>query len=161
MVPQNDGMSRRDEPSLDDAIALAVSAHRGQRYPTLELGRDPFVLHPLRVMLGVSDDTDRIVAVLHDTVEDTDVSLATLTSLGYSKAVVDAVDAMSRRDREPYEEYIERVSRNATARRVKLADLADNLANNRGFDTPQGERARRRRWQRAVRRLRIPENSGA
>ena len=93
MVPQNDTMSRRGEPSLEDAIDLAVSAHRGQRYPTLELGRDPFVLHPLRVMLQVSDDTDRVVAVLHDRVEDSDVSLAGLVSLGYSKAVVGAPDA--------------------------------------------------------------------
>lgn len=63
------------EPGLEDAIALAVEAHRGQCYPSTGARSEPFVLHPLRVMVAVEGELQRVVAVLHDVLEDTDCSL--------------------------------------------------------------------------------------
>lgn len=145
-------------PTLEDAIALSAMAHRGQGYPTLELRREPFILHPLRVMLRMGTDTERIVAVLHDLVEDTDNTLDDLCRLGYPVEVVEAIDRLTRRERESYEEYIGRVGGNPLARRVKLADLADNLEHNRDVDSPEEERARVERYERA--RMRLLETGG-
>ncbi len=140
-------------PVLEDAIALAALAHRGQLYPTAALGRDPFILHPLRVMLRVSTEVERVTAVLHDVVEDTEYSLGDLSRLGYPSRVVDAVDRLSRREGERYEDYVDRILPDPTARAVKLADLEDNLLHNRGFDWIEEERARVARWERARARL--------
>jgi (p)ppGpp synthase/HD superfamily hydrolase len=82
-------------------------------------------------MLRQEDETARIVAVLHDILEDTPVTLADLRTAGYSEPVCAAVDCLTRRTGEPYEEMIERIATNALARQVKLADLADNLDPNR------------------------------
>ncbi len=125
-------------PTLDDAIALAAQAHRGQVYPAP--GGEPFILHPLRVMLHVQTPTARIVAVLHDLIEDTPHTLADLRRRSYPPAICAALDLLTHRAVDTYDAYIARLARDPLARCVKLADLADNLANNRRLpptpDTP-------------------------
>lgn len=110
---------------------MALEAHRGQWYPAPE--PEPFILHPLRVMLGVSTASARVVALLHDVVEDTSLTLEDLVQRGFERSVVDAVDCLSHRTDELYVDYIRRVEPNPIAREVKLADLRDNLANNRAL----------------------------
>ncbi len=111
--------------TLEDAIQLAVDAHRG----VLDKGGQPYILHPLRLMVQMETAEDRIVAVLHDVVEDTDRRIDDLANLGYPPAIVQAVDALTRRkaEGETYEDFIERLRPNPVARHVKLADLADNM----------------------------------
>ncbi len=109
--------------TLEDAIALAVRAHRGQ---TDKAGA-PYVLHVLRVMLRMPDETAMTAAVLHDVVEDTPHTLDGLRAAGFSEAVVDAVDALTRRGGETYEAFVRRAGRNPVARLVKRADLEDNM----------------------------------
>jgi len=138
-------------PSVEDAIALAARAHRGQRYPSPE--REPYIFHPLRVMLSLGDPADQIVAVLHDAVEDTDLELRHLVQAGYPTEIVGAVDALTRRADEAYDEYIERVAANEIARRVKVADLRENLANNLRFPTSPGNAERIARYERALTQL--------
>jgi (p)ppGpp synthase/HD superfamily hydrolase len=108
---------------LEDAIALAARAHCGQK----DRGGQPYILHVLRVMLRQQDEVARIVAVLHDVLEDTSITLADLREAGYSAEICMAVDCLTRRTGEPYEEMIDRVAANPIARRVKLADLEDNM----------------------------------
>lgn len=110
-------------PTVEDAITLAVEAHRGQ---VDRLG-EPFILHPMRVMSRVETDTGRIIAALHDVVEKTDLTLDDLRARGYDAAVVDGVDSLSRRDGESYAEHVERIQQNPVAVPVKLADLQDHL----------------------------------
>jgi hypothetical protein len=121
-------VKQRYAPSLlDRALALAVEAHEGHRSGTAD---DPaYILHPLRVMARVETDAQRAVAILHDAVEQGSdrVSLARLREEGLPEAIVEAVDLLTRREGEAYEDFIERLAPNALARRVKLADLADNL----------------------------------
>lgn len=114
-------------PSIEDAIMLATLAHRGQK----DKAGLPYILHPLRVMSSFvlpEEDNERIVAVLHDVVEDTNTTMETLVR-NYSSVIVEAIDAISRRKKqlETYEAYIERVALNPLATRVKWADLLDNL----------------------------------
>jgi (p)ppGpp synthase/HD superfamily hydrolase len=122
---------------LERATALAVEAHEGHQ--TGE-GR-PYLLHPLRVMARVDTDADRIVAILHDTVENGGdrMSFARLRQEGFPEEIVQAIDCLTRRDGEPYAAMIERIAPNPLARRVKLADLADNLDILRRSELDQAE----------------------
>src|SRR5262245_20079233 len=141
-------------PTLEDAISLAAHWHRGQQYPSLT--GEPFILHPLRVMLRLDSNVARIVAVLHDVLEDTACSVVDLRRAGYTDSVIEALDRLTRRDGEAYEPYIERIAEHALARQVKLADLADNLANNLRLADVSARRdvqERVARYERAIVRL--------
>jgi (p)ppGpp synthase/HD superfamily hydrolase len=110
-------------PTLEDAIALAVEAHRGQR----DKAGQTYILHPLRVMMRLDTDAERMAAILHDVVEDTPYTLERLRALGYPEEVLGALDCLTKREGETYEAFIERVRPHPLARRVKLADLEDNM----------------------------------
>ena len=114
-----------DRPfDVDAAIVLAASAHAGQRdkgRPTL-----PYITHPLRVMAAFDDPELQQIAVLHDVVEDTPITLDDLAAAGASPRVVAAVDVLTHRPDEPDDVYWARIATNPDARAVKLADIADN-----------------------------------
>jgi (p)ppGpp synthase/HD superfamily hydrolase len=141
------------EPSVEDAIALAARLHKGARYPSPEA--EPYVLHALRVMLRVTDPVDQMAAVLHDVVEDSEITLDNLRDAGYRPGVVDAIDALTHHSHDSYEQYIENVAGNPVARRVKIIDLEENLANNRRTPVAQGNDDRIRRYEAALDRLRV------
>jgi (p)ppGpp synthase/HD superfamily hydrolase len=109
--------------TLDDAILLAARAHHGQR----DRAGSPYILHSLRMMLRMESDTERMVAVLHDVVEKTPLTLADLVQAGYSEQVVEAVDRLTRREGESYDQLIERARGNPLACAVKIADLEDHM----------------------------------
>jgi (p)ppGpp synthase/HD superfamily hydrolase len=108
--------------SVDDALRLIADKF----YGVTDEDGEPYVLHCLRVMLGVSDPQVQLVALMHDVVEDTDVSLDDLSAMGFAPEVVQAVDLVTHRQGVSYAEYVVRLSGNAWAREVKLADLRDN-----------------------------------
>ena len=130
---------------LDRAILIAVGAHSGQLYPAPE--PEPYLLHPLRVMGAVDGESARVAAVLHDVVEDSDITLGQLEREGIPPDVLRTLDCLTRREGEEYSAYIRRVASDATAIRVKIADLHDNLRNNQAVDrTPEvDDRIRRYR----------------
>jgi (p)ppGpp synthase/HD superfamily hydrolase len=136
-------------PTLEDAIALAVEKHRGQK----DRAGAPYILHPLRVMARVATDAERMAAVLHDVVEDSDVTVEDLRRAGYPEQVVAAVDRLSKREGEGYEAFIERIAGDALAVRVKLADLEDNMDLRRMPEVGEKDWERYRRYLRAWRRL--------
>ncbi|KNY18470.1 hypothetical protein AKG11_04980 [Shinella sp. SUS2] len=107
---------------LREAITMAALAHDGQ---TDKAGA-PYIFHPLRVASTFSDATLQTIAVLHDVVEDTALTLSDLDA-HLPQGIVNAVDALTRRPGETYEDFIVRVGRNPIARQVKIADLRDNL----------------------------------
>jgi len=111
-------------PTLDDAIVLAANAHKGQK----DRNGEPYIMHPARVMSQLWGHDERMVAILHDVVEDTDVTLDDLRKAGYPDRIVEAVDAISRRKDagESFSQYIQRVKTNPLATKVKIADLKDN-----------------------------------
>ena len=115
-------MRRTKKLYLDRAIELAKQHHEGQ---TDKAGK-PYIEHPLRVMNQVESEEEKIVAVLHDIVEDTDISLDDLRNEGFSEKVVSAVECLTKQDGENYDSYIERISFNPLAVKIKLADLEDN-----------------------------------
>lgn len=108
--------------TLERAIAIAAQAHEGQ----IDKGGQPYILHPLRVMLRMHSEAGRIVAVLHDVVEDSNCSLDELRAEGFSEEVITALAAITRQAGEGRIEAAKRAARHPLARAVKLADNADN-----------------------------------
>lgn len=108
------------------AVELAGVAHAGQR----TVVGDPYILHPIRVALALRvasyDFTFQIVGVLHDVVEDTDVTLEQVRSC-YGEEVARAVDAVTKREGETYQDFVMRATRDAIGGRVKLYDVRDNM----------------------------------
>lgn len=109
--------------TLERAIELAARAHAGQR----DKGGQPYILHPLRVMMAVTTDAERIAAVLHDIVEDTSITFDDLVAEGFADDVVDAIRALTKFEGETREQAAKRIVRDPIARAVKLADIADNM----------------------------------
>jgi len=110
-------------PTLEDAISLAVKAHGGRK----DKAGEAYILHPLRVMLRMKTKDERIVAVLHDVIEDTKFTLEDLRKVGYSQKILRSLDYLTRRDGEEYDQFIKRAKGNPLARKVKIADIEDNL----------------------------------
>ncbi|WP_449432276.1 GTP pyrophosphokinase [Pseudomonas putida] len=108
--------------TLERAIAVATRAHEGQ----YDKGGAAYILHPLRVMKRVFTPEQQIVAVLHDVIEDTPLTLSDLAREGFTLKILAALLALSRRDGESYQDFVVRLSVDPLARAVKLADLADN-----------------------------------
>lgn len=109
--------------TLERAIVLATQAHMGQ----VDKAGQPYILHPLRVMLSMTTLPERIAAVLHDVVEDTTVTLTDLRAEGFSPEVVDAVQALTKPPGETRLAAAKRAVVNPIARRVKIADVTDNM----------------------------------
>jgi len=137
-------------PTLEDAITLAVEIHRGQ----VDKYGQPYILHPLRVMFRLDGEFDQIVGILHDVVEDSDLTFDDLRQKGYTEAVITALDGVTRREEETYEEFVTRSLAHPVSRRVKLADLQDNM-DLRRFPAELTERdfERLQRYRRAWERL--------
>ena len=107
---------------LEKAIDLAVNAYADQT----DKGNATYIRHPLRVMEAVDTEPERIVAVLHDVVEDADYSLENIEK-EFGEEIRDAVDALTRRDDESYMDFIDRSAANQIAKKVKIADIEDNM----------------------------------
>lgn len=139
--------------SLVQAIELAGQTHGDEP----DLNGEPYVLHPLRVMLAQRSEEARIVAVLHDVVEDTSVTLDDLRRQGFSDAVVEAVGLLTKDGALSYEQYIERLRPHRLARAVKLADLRDNMDIRRIPEPTEHDLARLKRYRAAWEILRREE----
>lgn len=84
-------------------------------------------MHPIRVAERCKDPRAKIVALLHDVLEDTDVTADYLRSEGFPDEIIDAVLAVTKREGEPYEAFVQRAAQNPLGKEVKLADLEDNM----------------------------------
>jgi (p)ppGpp synthase/HD superfamily hydrolase len=132
--------------TLERAIAIAAEAHAGQ----LDKAGAPYVLHPVRMMLGLEDRKAQIVAVLHDVVEDTPWTLADLEREGFAPEIVRAVDALTRRADEDYETFVRRAGADPIGWHVKLADLQDNMEPTRIASPAAADYERLARYGRAL-----------
>ncbi|MEG4144806.1 HD domain-containing protein [Microcoleus sp. Pol12B5] len=108
---------------LQRAIALAAKAHEGQ----VDKAGNPYLAHPLFVMENVTSIEQKIVAVLHDAVEDSELKLEQLRSEGFPEVIVSAIEAITKIEGEAYPAYLERVIANPIALAVKIADVTHNL----------------------------------
>ncbi|WP_404941408.1 HD domain-containing protein [Pseudomonas danubii] len=132
--------------TLERAIAIAARAHAGQ----VDKGGAPYILHPLRVMLRLSEPREQLVAVLHDVIEDSPVTLEQLRGEGFSEEVLQALAALTKVEGEDYSVFIRRAAQNPLARRVKRADLAENSDLSRIPEPSEDDRRRLEKYRQAI-----------
>lgn len=113
--------------NIDDALALVAEKFRG----VTDKDGEPYVMHCLRVMMGTENPNARLVGLMHDLVEDTDVTLDQLREMGFAEEVVQGVGLVTHEDDVSYADYVVRLKPHALAREAKLSDLRDNSSMNR------------------------------
>ena len=146
---------RRDEDrqmaystDIEAAKALATRAHEGQ---TDKAGL-PYITHPERVASRLHTAEARVVGWLHDTVEDTAVTLEEIRDR-FGPETAAAVDAISRREREKWSDYLNRVAADPLARQVKISDLIDNSNLSRLPHVTLRDVERQKKYNKALKKL--------
>jgi (p)ppGpp synthase/HD superfamily hydrolase len=104
-------------------------------------------------MFSRKTEIEMICAVLHDVVEDSDISLDYLRNQGFSEEVLSALDALTRRDGETYDEYIGRIVKNKIAGHVKMCDLFDNMDLSRIKNPSDADHERVKKYRKAEDRI--------
>ena len=110
-------------PTIERAIEIAANAHAGQR----DKAGQPYIFHPLRVMFRVNGEHEQMAAVLHDVVEDTSITIDDLAREGFPIEVLRAIAALTKLPGETRLEAAARAAADPVARKVKLADNAENM----------------------------------
>lgn len=134
------------EQLYDLALKLAEQAHTGQ----VDKAGVPYINHPLAVAQAVESNDAKIVAVLHDVCEDSDITFDDLYRLGFPSMIIDAVIAITKRRDESYPLYLKRVAMNPIAKEVKIQDLLHNSDLNRIPQPTAKDLDRYRKYQEAL-----------
>ena len=129
----------------DKALRIAIHAHKGQ---VDKAGRE-YVMHPIRVAERCKDPRAKIVALLHDTIEDTGVTEEYLRREGFPDEIISGVLSVTKRDKEEYDDFVRRAAENAIGKEVKIADLEDNMDIRRLPEMTDNDVARLRKYLRA------------
>jgi len=108
---------------IETSLQIALRAYAGK---TDKAGRE-YILHPLRVMAKMKTDVEMSAALLHDVIEDSEISAEQLLSEGIPAEVVPAVQSLTKNEGEDYMEFVARAKKNTLAAKVKIADIEDNI----------------------------------
>ncbi len=133
-------------PLTKKAIKLCFDAHKEQ---TDKSGL-PYVHHPFHLAEQMTDEATTVVALLHDVVEDTDLTLADLRQEGFGEEILAAISLMTHDPAVPYMEYVAAIKQNPIARAVKLADLTHNSDISRLDTVTQKDRERVEKYRQAM-----------
>ncbi|MEA2907849.1 MAG: hypothetical protein QOI12_5236 [Alphaproteobacteria bacterium] len=134
--------------TLTRAIEIATTALSG----VTDKASAPYIDHPLRVMATVEGEEAKIVAVLHDIIEDCNPpwSAEKIKAEGFSNAVMAGLDAVTRREGEDYNSFVLRACANPNGRKVKIADLTDNMDLSRISNPTPRDHARTEKYRAAL-----------
>ena len=108
---------------IETSLQIALRAYSGKAD---KAGRE-YILHPLRVMAKMNTDLERSAALLHDVIEDSDITAGDLLAEGIPPEVVEAIQYLSKSEGEDYQDFVARAKRNKIAAKVKIADIEDNI----------------------------------
>lgn len=124
MVKKSAGRNMTNFAELGEkAMQIAIKVHSGQT----DKGGNDYIYHPIRVSESCNSDEEKIVALLHDAIEDGDITADYLLMQGFPHDIVDAVLSVTRKKREDYFDFIQRCNANPIGRKVKLSDIKDNM----------------------------------
>ena len=123
-------------PLTNKALRLAYDAHQGQ----FDKSGLPYIFHPLHLAEQMEDEISCCCAILHDVVEDTEITMEQLAE-EFPAEVIEVLKLLTHADGVPYEEYVRGIRQNETAVKVKQADIAHNSDQSRfaGMDIPAGQ----------------------
>lgn len=139
----------RQVNNIETAIRIALDAHQGQ----VDKGGEAYILHPLRLMGQAGTNEERIVALLHDVVEDSSYTLDDLKKQHFSDSVIDALECLTKKEGEEYDDFIDRISGNRLAARVKILDMRDNSNLSRLKSISPKDRERAAKYSRSIAKL--------
>lgn len=128
------------------ALKIATEAHKGQ----VDKAGVPYINHPLTVASLVETEEEKIVALLHDTIEDTNITEQDLLNYGFSNKIVEAVKLLTHNKNVPYMDYVAKIKNNELARKVKIADLTHNSDLSRLKEITDKDKKRYKKYQNAL-----------
>lgn len=128
------------------ALKIATEAHKGQ----VDKAGIPYINHPLTVASLVDTEEEKIVALLHDTIEDTNITEQDLLNYGFSNKIVEAVKLLTHNKNVPYMVYVAKIKDNELARKVKIADLTHNSDLSRLKEITEKDKKRYEKYQKAL-----------
>ncbi|MDY0236199.1 MAG: GTP pyrophosphokinase [Gudongella sp.] len=131
---------------LGKAIDISFNAHKGQ----YDKAGKPYASHPIYVACKMKTDKEKIVALLHDVLEDTEITVEYLIQEGYTGEIIEAIIAITRENAEDYFQYIKRVKQNPLAKKVKIEDLKHNMDISRINEPTQRDLERVERYKKAL-----------
>lgn len=131
---------------IEVALQIALDAHKGQ----IDKGGHPYILHPLRLMNNVNSIEEKVVAILHDVVEDSNITFEDLERSGISSNCIDALKLLTHKKEVSYMDYIANISSNKIATKVKIADLRDNCDTSRLSEITQKDKDRIKKYHIAI-----------
>ncbi len=134
---------------IEKALAIALEAHKGQ----VDKAGKPYILHPLRLMTGLEDEIEMIAALLHDVIEDSDITAEDLKRAGIPEEVIEIIGYLTKQTGEDYDDFIERISNHRKASRVKIKDIEDNMDISRLETIGEVDLARLAKYHKAVKHL--------
>ncbi len=134
---------------FEKAISIATKAHAGQK----DKAGAPYLLHVLRVMMSVEKMDEKIVALLHDVVEDSETTIEELANEGFSKNILRAVELLTKTENKSYQDYIQKIKKHKLAKVVKLADLKDNMNVSRLKTLTENDKLRIKKYRTAYKLL--------
>lgn len=108
---------------LELAIQVATEAHKGQT----DKGGNPYILHPQAVAASLDSTENKIVAYLHDVIEDTDITLDDLERMGFTYRIVNSIRILTKSKDISYDDYLKSVKKDSNAWHVKMADIKHNM----------------------------------
>lgn len=128
------------------ALKIATEAHKGQ----VDKAGVPYINHPLTVASLVDTEEEKIVALLHDTIKDTNITEQDLLNYGFSNKIVEAVKLLTHNKDVPYMDYVAKIKDNELARKVKIADLTHNSDLSRLKEITDKDKKRYNKYQNAL-----------
>lgn len=128
------------------ALKLCYEKHHGQ----FDKSGIAYVFHPFYLASQMDDEDSICVALLHDIVEDTDVSFSDLEELGFPKQIIDALRLLTHDKDVDYFEYVGEIKKNSLAKKVKIADLKHNSMLERFNEITQNDLDRQKKYQKAL-----------
>ena len=139
--------------NLHRAIEIALDAHKN----VSDKGGNPYILHPLRLMLQMDSEEEMIVAILHDVVEDSEKwSFDKLKEEGFSKKIINSLRSVTKEnENEDYEKFIDRSVKDKIGRKVKIADISDNLDISRLKEVTDKDILRINKYKKALKKLKL------
>lgn len=133
-------------PMTKKALAVCFEAHKSQ----VDKSGLPYVFHPFHLAEQMKDELTTIVALLHDVIEDTSITVEELRDMGFPAEAIAAIQIMTHDKSIPYMDYVAQIKKNPIAREVKLADLKHNSDLTRLNEVAEKDLERLKKYKKAI-----------
>lgn len=145
-LAKNIELNEKQQLIIDKAFEVAQKAHKNQ----VDISGEPYIFHPMTICNNCDTFETKVVALLHDVIEDSDVTENDLLQLGFDKEIVDAVVDITKTKDIEYFYYIAKVKSNKIARKVKIEDLKHNCDLSRLKKVKKGDLRRLDKYKEAL-----------